>query len=80
MTKQEYQVITLLLKEQEYYEEVLRGFKEGARHYVVSKHCVGDEEINSYIMDSADEEIFIKYFEKKLKNINEELKELGYYD
>lgn len=79
MTKLEYQTITILLNEKERYQEVLRGLDEGAMHYVVSKHCDG-EYITQYLLDSRDEELLIKYFEKLLKNTNEELKELGYDD
>lgn len=79
MNKLEYQTITILLAEKERYQEVLRGFKEGAVHYVVSKHCDG-EHITQYLLSSQDEEVLIKYFEKLLKNTNEELKELGYDD
>ena len=80
MTKAQYDTITFLLKEKEYYEEVLRGFEEGAMHYITSKTCSGQHEITRYLLDSEDEEVFIKYFEKKLKNTKKELKELGYYD
>lgn len=79
MTKQEYQIITILLEKKERCQEVLRGFDEGAMHYVVSKHCDG-EHITQYLLSSKDEEVFIKYFEKELKNIEKELKELGYDD
>lgn len=79
MTKLEYQTITFLLKEREKYQEVLRGFKEGALQYVVSKRCDG-EEITNYLLSSDEEDMFIRYFEKALKNIENELKELGYND
>ena len=79
MTKLEYQTITILLKEKERYQEVLRGFKERTLHYVISKHCDG-EQITQYLLNIRDEEVFIKYFEKLLKDTNEELKRLGYDD
>lgn len=79
MNKLEYDTISVLLKEQEMYKEVLRGFEEGAMHYVVSKH-LNFEECTRYQLDSDDEEFFIAYFEKKLEGIEGGLKRLGYYD
>ena len=79
MTKVEYQTITILLNEKERYQEVLRGFKEGAMQYIVSKHCDG-EDITNYLLSSDEEDMLVRYFEKTLKNIDKELKELGYYD
>ena len=79
MTKLEYQTIKNLLEEKEKYQEVLRGFNEGAMQYIVSTHCDG-EEITRYLITSDEEDMLIRYFEKVLKNIENELKELGYYD
>lgn len=79
MTKLEYQTITILLKEKEYCEEVLRGFKELPTHSIESTN-IGKTRKIVYLMDSVDEEFFVKYFENKLKEVNKSLKRLGYDD
>lgn len=79
MTKLEYQTITILLKEKEYCEEVLRGFKELPKHYIESIN-IGKTSKIVYLMDGDDEEFFVKYFENKLEEVNKSLKELGYDD
>lgn len=79
MTKLEYDTIRSLLEEQEMYNEVLRGFDEAPYHYIVSTRY-NFEECTRYQLDSDDKDFFIQYFEKKLKEIEGELKRLGYYD
>ena len=79
MTKLEYDTITILLKEQEQYQEVLRGFKEAPKHYIISKY-IDNSECTRYQLDSDEESIIMSFFEKQLKQIEQELKELGYYD
>ena len=79
MSKQDYDNITILLKQHEIYLKILRGLKDFSIHYFASTNNEYDDYI-SYRLEFDDEIYFIQYFETKINQIEKSLKELGYYE
>ena len=79
MTKKEYDKITELLKKIKEYNDLCVGIINTSSCRISGMYSDGT---NGYfcILDKEDREDLLDYFNKKLDDVSEQLKELGYYD
>lgn len=83
MTKETFEKIGKLLKEEEEYKERTRLFKECYYTYKIEGYDVGrTHEYSVFAFNLKEEELTLLYeaSKTKLTEIEKELKELGYYD
>ena len=79
MTKKEYDKITELLKKIERYNDLIDGLINADNNEIRGTYC--DRTIcYSYKLEYEEKEDLKKYFQEKLDDINNQLKELGYND
>lgn len=83
MTKETFEKISKLLKEEEEYKERIRLFKERYYTYKIEGYDFGQSrEYPLFSFNLTEEDMTLLYNESKnkLTEIEKELKELGYYD
>lgn len=83
MTKEVYEKISKLLKEEEEYKERTRLFKERYYTYKIEGYDFGrTHECSMFAFNLTEEDMTLLYnaSKNKLTEIEKELKELGYYE
>lgn len=83
MTKETFEKISKLLKEEEEYKERTRLFKEGYYTYKIEGYDLGrtcEYSVFAFNLTEEDMELLYNASKNKLTEIERELKELGYYD
>ena len=77
MTKQEYDKITELLNKRKKYNDLIVGMINTGDYRISGIYRDGTREY-LYVLDKKEREELFDYFNKKLDDITDQLKELGY--
>ena len=79
MTKKEYERISELLKQEEYYHKIIDELLKGKEYILLVKAQIGKDQYQ-HRLTKEEFDVFLNWVQSKRNELYIQLKELGYYE